>query len=121
MRHVKETSGMGERGDDWNEQEDKGIRQWDKPNFALSIKARQAKADKAKELQANTDNMQKKGIKPKNMKEEADVKDAGEYDYEGAMAKTLLQTICRNAEALKDMLEDDENTLLKLLQVHHAV
>ena len=109
MRHVKETSGMGERGDDWNEQEDKGIRQWDKPNFALSIKARQAKADKAKELQANTDNMQKKGIKPKNMKEEADVKDAGEYDYEGAMAKTLLQTICRNAEALKDMLEDDEN------------
>ena len=168
MRHVKETSGMGERGDDWNEQEDKGIRQWDKPNFALSIKARQAKADKAKELQANADNMQKKGIKPKNMKEEADVKDtvcmdipllirvlefiredvktdvelhntverlidmrhdvpltmehydsitgklkeskdAGEYDYEGAMAKTLLQTICRNAEALKDMLEDDEN------------
>ena len=60
MRHVKETSGMGERGDDWNEQEDKGIRQWDKPNFALSIKARQAKADKAKELQANTDNMQKR-------------------------------------------------------------
>jgi hypothetical protein len=36
-------------------------------------------------------------------------KDPGEYDYEGAMAKTLLQTICRNAEALKDMLEDDEN------------
>ena len=35
--------------------------------------------------------------------------DKGEYDYEGAMAKTLLQTICRNAEALKDMLEDDEN------------
>lgn len=36
-------------------------------------------------------------------------KDRGEYDYEGAMAKTQLQTICRNAEALKDMLEDDEN------------
>jgi hypothetical protein len=44
--------------------------------------------------------------KKKNMKE---AKDAGEYDYEGAMAKTQLQTICRNAEALKDMLDDDEN------------
>ena len=39
----------------------------------------------------------------------AEAKDAGEYDYEGAMAKTQLQTICRNAEALKDMLDDDEN------------
>ena len=44
--------------------------------------------------------------KKKNVKE---AKDAGEYDYEGAMAKTQLQTICRNAEALKDMLDDDEN------------
>lgn len=144
MRHVKEASGMGERGDDWNE---------------ASSPAQQA---------AIAINMQKKGIKPKNMKEEADVKDtvcmdipllirvlefiredvktdielhntverlidmrhdvpltmehydaitgklkeskdAGEYDYEGAMAKTQLQTICRNAEELKDMLEDDEN------------
>jgi hypothetical protein len=32
-----------------------------------------------------------------------------EYDYEGSMAKTLLQTICRNAEDIKNMLEDDEN------------
>jgi hypothetical protein len=39
----------------------------------------------------------------------AEGKDAGEYDYEGAMAKTQLQTICRNAEALQDMLKDDEN------------
>lgn len=39
----------------------------------------------------------------------SEAKDAGEYDYEGAMAKTQLQTICRNAEALKDMLDDDEN------------
>jgi hypothetical protein len=44
--------------------------------------------------------------KKKDVKE---AKDAGEYDYEGAMAKTQLQTICRNAEALKDMLDDDEN------------
>jgi len=36
-------------------------------------------------------------------------KDRGEYDYEGSMAKTLLQTICRNAEDIKNMLEDDEN------------
>lgn len=39
----------------------------------------------------------------------AEAKDAGEYDYEGAMAKTQLQTICRNAEDLKNMLKDDEN------------
>jgi hypothetical protein len=44
--------------------------------------------------------------KKKDMKE---AKDAGEYDYEGAMAKTQLQTICRNAEDLKNMLDDDEN------------
>ena len=39
----------------------------------------------------------------------SEAKDAGEYDYEGAMAKTQLQTICRNAEDLKNMLKDDEN------------
>jgi len=44
--------------------------------------------------------------KKKDVKE---AKDAGEYDYEGAMAKTQLQTICRNAEDLKNMLDDDEN------------
>ena len=35
--------------------------------------------------------------------------DKGEYDYEGAMARTQLQTICRNARELVDMLKDDEN------------
>lgn len=35
--------------------------------------------------------------------------DKGEYDYEGAMARTQLQTICRNAKELIDMLKDDEN------------
>jgi hypothetical protein len=38
-----------------------------------------------------------------------EAKDEGEYNYEGAMAKTQLQTICRNAAELKDMLEEDEN------------
>lgn len=101
MRHMKEASGMGERGDDWNEQEDKGIRQWDKPNFGLSIQARQAKADNAKKEKPKKEQPKKQSV--------SEAKDEGEYDYEGAMAKTLLQTICRNAEALKDMLEDDEN------------
>ena len=82
MRHVKETSGMGERGDDWNE---------------ASSPAQQAAIAIA---------MKKAGKKPKNVSE---AKDEGEYDYEGAMAKTQLQTICRNAEELKNMLEDDEN------------
>ena len=35
--------------------------------------------------------------------------DAGEYDYEGDMAKTQLVTIADAAEELHDMLEDDEN------------
>jgi hypothetical protein len=79
---IKETSGMGERADDWNE---------------ASSPAQQA---------AIAINMKKKGIKPKKVQES---KDPGEYDYEGSMAKTLLQTICRNADDLKNMLDDDEN------------
>ena len=74
-RHVKEISGMGERGDDWNE-EKKSVKE----------EAYDSITGKLKES-----------------------KDAGEYDYEGSMAKTLLQTICRNAEDIKNMLEDDEN------------
>ena len=35
--------------------------------------------------------------------------DKGEYDYEGAMARTQLQTICRNAEDLIDMVKMDDN------------
>ena len=35
--------------------------------------------------------------------------DAGEYDYEGDMAKTQLVTISDAAEELHDMLKDDEN------------
>lgn len=50
-RQVKETSGMGERGEDWNE---------------ASSPAQQA---------AIAVNMKKKGIKPKDIKEEADKKD----------------------------------------------
>jgi hypothetical protein len=53
---IKETSGMGERADDWNE---------------AASPAQQA---------AIAINMQKKGIKPKNMKEEADAKDTVCFD-----------------------------------------
>lgn len=35
--------------------------------------------------------------------------DKGEYDYEGAMARTQLQTVCRNAQELIAMLGMDEN------------
>ena len=35
--------------------------------------------------------------------------DRGEYDYEGAMARTQLMTICRSAQELVDILKDDEN------------
>jgi len=35
--------------------------------------------------------------------------DKGEYDYEGQMARTQLQTTMRNCKDLIDMIEDDEN------------
>jgi len=35
--------------------------------------------------------------------------DKGEYDYEGLMARTQLQTILRNSTDLIDMLRDEEN------------
>lgn len=35
--------------------------------------------------------------------------DPNEYDREGDMAKTQLQTICRNAEDLIEMMDDDTN------------
>lgn len=42
----------------------------------------------------------------KKMKEAVD---PNEYDREGDMAKTQLQTICRNAEDLIEMMDDDTN------------
>jgi hypothetical protein len=45
-----------------------------------------------------------------NMLEEAaQAIDKGEYDYEGQMARTQLQTILRNSKDLVDMLGDDDN------------
>jgi|TARA_R110000782_G_scaffold236462_4_gene322586 hypothetical protein len=35
--------------------------------------------------------------------------DAGEYDYEGAMALVQLRTIIRNAETMLTLLQDDTN------------
>jgi hypothetical protein len=45
-----------------------------------------------------------------NMLEEAaKAIDTGEYDYEGQMARTQLQTILRNSKDLIDMLSDEDN------------
>ena len=41
--------------------------------------------------------------------EQSDEKDPGEYDQEGDMAKTDLQTMIRAARRLSGMLDDDEN------------
>ena len=38
-----------------------------------------------------------------------EAKDPNEYDREGDMAKTQLMTICRNAEDLIEMMDDDAN------------
>jgi len=62
--------------------------------------------------------MKKAGKKPKNeevklifseLEEAVNSIDRGEYDYEGLMARTQLQTILRNSTDLIDMLSDDEN------------
>jgi hypothetical protein len=44
-----------------------------------------------------------------NSKEEDDVEEKGEYDYEGDMAKSQLRSIGYNAKMLHDMLEDNTN------------
>jgi len=49
----------------------------------------------------------KKGNLSPAMREEA--KDPGEYDYEGQMARTQLQTTLRNCEDLIGMIKDDDN------------
>jgi hypothetical protein len=43
------------------------------------------------------------------LEEAAKAIDKGEYDYEGQMARTQLQTILRNSKDLVDMLGDDDN------------
>ena len=139
-RHVKEISGMGERGDDWNEEKKQVKEEVSyKPSSGREIKTTAGHTIVGQSFNANGtkhSNIVKHGETGKffaaggssshptkattfhDSPEDAanrkksyvkEGQDKGEYDYEGAMAKTLLQTICRNAEALKDMLEDDEN------------
>ena len=43
------------------------------------------------------------------LEEAAKAIDKGEYDYEGQMARTQLQTVLRNSKDLIDMLSDDDN------------
>ena len=43
------------------------------------------------------------------LEEAAKAIDSGEYDYEGQMARTQLQTTLRNCQDLIGMIEDDEN------------
>ena len=140
MRHMKEISGMGERGDDWNEEKKQVKEEVSyKPSSGREIKTTAGHTIVGQSFNANGtkhSNIVKHGETGKffaaggssshptkattfhDSPEDAanskksyvkEGQDKGEYDYEGAMAKTLLQTICRNAEALKDMLEDDEN------------
>jgi hypothetical protein len=48
-------------------------------------------------------------LAPKQIVEAVDPDDKGEYDNEGEMAKTQLQTMIDAAEQLRGMLKDDEN------------
>ena len=126
-RHVKEISGMGERGDDWNEEKKqvkeeadaKDVVSMDIPLLIRVLEFIREDVKTDMDLHRVVENLielrtqgvltmddYEKAVTIKAIKEN---KDRGEYDYEGAMAKTLLQTICRNAEDIKNMLEDDEN------------
>ena len=120
-RHVKEISGMGERGDDWNEEKKqvkeeadaKDVVSMDIPLLirVLEFIREDVKTDMdLHRVVENLIDLRTQGVLTMDDYEKAvAIKDRGEYDYEGAMAKTLLQTICRNAEDIKNMLEDDEN------------
>jgi hypothetical protein len=124
-RHVKEISGMGERGDDWNEEkksvkEEADVKDTVSMDIPLLIRVLEFIREDVKtdvELHKVVERLiDMRHDVPLTMEHYDAItgklkesKDAGEYDYEGAMAKTLLQTICRNAEDIKNMLEDDEN------------
>lgn len=124
-RHVKEISGMGERGDDWNEEkksvkEEADVKDTVSMDIPLLIRVLEFIREDVKtdvELHKVVERLiDMRHDVPLTMEHYDSItgklkesKDAGEYDYEGSMAKTLLQTICRNAEDIKNMLEDDEN------------
>jgi len=42
--------------------------------------------------------------------------DRGEYDYEGLMARTQLQTIIRNATELMDMITNEDENMPEWVQ-----
>jgi hypothetical protein len=125
MRHMKETSGMGERGDDWNEEkkqvkeavDEKDTVTMDIPLLIRVLEFIREDVKTDVELHKVVERLiDMRHDVPLTMEHYDSItgklkesKDAGEYDYEGSMAKTLLQTICRNAEDIKNMLEDDEN------------
>ena len=90
-RHVSETSGMGERGDDWNE---------------ASSPAQQA---------AIAINMQKKGIKPKKVQEEADAKDTVCFDI-----PLLIRVLEFTREDMKTDIEL-HNMVERLIDMRHNV
>lgn len=81
-----------------------------------ALKGNQHKLDKNKNGKLDADDFQK--LRKTNeeyeelmqaLDEQLSTVDKGEYDYEGAMTRTQLQTICRNAEDLIDMVKMDEN------------
>jgi hypothetical protein len=84
--------------------------------FMEALKGNQHTLDKNKNGKLDADDFQK--LRKTNeeyeeimqaLDEALSTVDKGEYDYEGAMARTQLQTICRNAEDLIDMVKMDEN------------
>ena len=100
------------------DQAEKDIKRWEKVNKVVN------KEDVQEDSDPCWDNYKQIGMKTKNGKQvpncvpkegvaegdtSMDHKNAGEYDYEGDMAKDDLETIVRAAQQLTGMISDNEN------------
>jgi hypothetical protein len=74
--------------------------------FAMALKREEDKRKLKDESRAARIAAEKKEQEKQSVKES---NDPGEYDYEGQMARTQLQTTLRNCQDLIGMIKDDDN------------
>jgi hypothetical protein len=96
-----------------NEELEEATPYYNKPSFLKNmgrIAKQERLAREKKEAEAKQKPVKEQFDQEFNVLEEAAKSiDKGEYDYEGQMARTQLQTTLRNCTDLIDMIEDDDN------------
>jgi hypothetical protein len=75
--------------------------------FAAALNREQERIERERRL-ANPPSKPPEKEEPKKAVSEETI-DRGEYDYEGQMARTQLQTIMRNSRDMIEMIKDDDN------------